>query len=42
MSMARSLMANDRMAAARLLREIAAAAPTRGEAGALLSREFGQ
>jgi spermidine synthase len=40
--MARSLMASDRTAAARLLHEINDAAPSRGEARELLSREFGQ
>src|SRR5262249_55737443 len=40
--MARSLMASDREAAARLLREIDKAAPTRKEARQLLSREFGR
>jgi spermidine synthase len=37
-AMARALMASDRQAAARLLREIADAAPSRGEARELLSR----
>src|SRR5258707_7120839 len=41
-SMAQSLMAADRAAAARLLHEINAAAPSRREARELLSREFGQ
>jgi spermidine synthase len=41
-SMARSLMASDRAAAARLLHDINDAAPSRGEARELLSREFGQ
>jgi spermidine synthase len=41
-SMAQSLMVADRAAAARLLREINAAAPLRREARELLSREFGQ
>jgi spermidine synthase len=41
-AMARSLMASDRTAAARLLHEINDAAPSRGEARELLSREFGQ
>lgn len=40
--MAKSLMASDRAAARRLLREIDDAAPSRGEARELLSREFGQ
>jgi spermidine synthase len=40
--MARSLMASDRPAAARLLHEIDDAAPSRDEARELLSREFGQ
>jgi spermidine synthase len=40
--MARSLMAADREAAARLLRAINDAAPSRGEARELLSREFGR
>jgi spermidine synthase len=40
--MAQSLMASDRAAAARLLHEINDAAPSRGEARELLSREFGQ
>jgi spermidine synthase len=40
--MARSLMASDRAAAARLLHAINDAAPSRGEARELLSREFGQ
>ena len=40
--MAQSLIASDREAAARLLREIDAAAPSRNEARALLSRQFGQ
>jgi spermidine synthase len=40
--MARSLIATDREAAARLLREIKDAAPSRGEARELLSREFGE
>jgi spermidine synthase len=39
--MAQSLLASDRAAAARLLREINDAAPSRGEARAILSREFG-
>jgi spermidine synthase len=42
MGMAKSLMASDRAAAARLLHEIDDAAPTRGEARELLAREFGQ
>ena len=42
MGMAKSLMASDRAAAARLLHEIEDAAPTRGEARELLAREFGQ
>jgi spermidine synthase len=42
MGMAKSLMASDRAAAARLLHEINDAAPSRGEARQLLSREFGQ
>jgi spermidine synthase len=42
MSMARSLMASDRTAAARLLHDIDDAAPSRGEAREILSREFGQ
>ena len=41
-SMAQSLIVADRPAAARLLQEINAAAPSRGEARELLSREFGQ
>jgi spermidine synthase len=41
-AMARSLMASDRPAAARLLREINDAAPSRTEARELLGREFGQ
>jgi len=41
-NMAQSLMAADRAAAARLLHEINAAAPSRREARELLSREFGQ
>ncbi|MGY3622627.1 spermine/spermidine synthase domain-containing protein [Bradyrhizobium sp. USDA 10063] len=40
MDMAKSLMASDREAAARLLRAISDAAPSRGEAGQLLAREF--
>ena len=40
-SMARSLMASDREAAARLLRAINDAAPSRDEARGLLAREFG-
>jgi spermidine synthase len=40
--MARSLMPSDRAAAARLLHAINDAAPSRGEARELLSREFGQ
>ena len=40
--MARSLMASDRAAAARLLHAIDDAAPSRGEAREILSREFGQ
>lgn len=40
--MAKSLMTSDRAAAARLLREINDAAPSRGEARELLAREFGQ
>jgi spermidine synthase len=40
--MARSLMASDRVAAARLLHAINDAAPSRGEAREILSREFGQ
>ena len=40
--MAKSLMASDRAAAARLLHEINDATPSRGEARELLSREFGQ
>jgi len=39
-AMAQSLMASDRAAAARLLREINDAAPSRGGARELLSREF--
>ncbi|WP_407179002.1 spermidine synthase [Bradyrhizobium sp. STM 3562] len=42
MGMAKSLMASDRTAAARLLREINEAAPSREEARELLAREFGQ
>jgi spermidine synthase len=42
MGMAKSLMASDREAAARLLRAINDAAPSRGEAGRLLAREFGR
>jgi len=42
MGMAKSLMASDRAAAARLLHEIDDRAPTRGEARELLAREFGQ
>ncbi|UFZ08322.1 spermidine synthase [Bradyrhizobium ontarionense] len=42
MSMARSLLASDRRAAEGLLRAIDDAAPSRGEARDLLSREFGQ
>jgi spermidine synthase len=41
-AMARSLMASDREAAARLLHEINDAAPSRSEARELLSREFGR
>jgi spermidine synthase len=41
-AMAQSLMASDRPAAARLLREINDAAPSRGGARELLSREFRQ
>jgi spermidine synthase len=40
--MARSLMTSDRAAAARLLHAINDAAPSRGEARKMLSREFGQ
>jgi len=40
--MARSLIASDRTAAARLLHAINDAAPSRGEAREILSREFGQ
>ena len=40
MGMAKSLMASDREAAARLLRAINDAAPSRGEAARLLAREF--
>ena len=40
--MAKSLMKSDRVAGARLLREINNAAPSRGEARELLAREFGQ
>jgi spermidine synthase len=40
--MARSLMASDRAAAARLLHAINDAAPSRGDAREILSREFGQ
>jgi len=40
--MARSLMVSDRAAAARLLHAIDDAAPARGEARELLSRQFGQ
>jgi spermidine synthase len=42
MGMAKSLMASDRAAAARLLHEIDNAAPTRGDARELLAREFSQ
>ena len=42
MGMARSLLASDRDAAARLLRQINEAAPSRGEAREVLTREFGQ
>ncbi|MGC2779534.1 MAG: spermidine synthase [Bradyrhizobium sp.] len=42
MSMARSLLASDRQAAEGLLRAIDDAAPSRGEARDLLSREFGK
>ena len=42
MAMARSLLGADREAAARLLRAIDAAAPTRSDARELLMREFGQ
>src|SRR5262245_5225892 len=42
MAMARTLMASDRRAAAHLLRQIDHAAPSRGEARELLSREFNQ
>jgi spermidine synthase len=42
MSMAKSLMASDRAAAMRLLREIDEAAPSRSEARELLAREGGQ
>ncbi len=41
MSMARSLISSDRTAAARLLRQIDEAAPSRDEARELLLREFG-
>jgi spermidine synthase len=41
MGMARSLLGSDRAAAARLLRKINEAAPSRGEARDLLLREFG-
>ncbi|WBL81347.1 spermidine synthase [Bradyrhizobium xenonodulans] len=41
MGMARSLIGSDRAAAARLLRKINQAAPSRGEARDLLLREFG-
>ncbi|WP_426413405.1 spermidine synthase [Bradyrhizobium ganzhouense] len=41
MGMARSLIGSDRAAAARLLRQINEAAPSRGEARDLLLREFG-
>jgi spermidine synthase len=40
--MAKSLLASDRAAAARLLHEINDAAPSRGDARELLAREFGQ
>jgi spermidine synthase len=40
--MAKSLLASDRTAAARLLHEINDAAPSRGDAKDLLAREFGQ
>jgi spermidine synthase len=40
--MARSLMTSDRAAAGRLLQAINDAAPSRGEAREMLSREFGQ
>jgi len=40
--MAQALMASDRAAAARLLRDINDVAPSRGEARELLSREFGR
>jgi spermidine synthase len=42
MGMARSLLASDRDAAARLLRQINEAAPSRGEAREVLTREFGR
>jgi spermidine synthase len=42
MGMAKSLMASDREAAARLLRAISDAAPSRSEARQLLAREFGR
>ena len=42
MAMARTLMVSDRRAAAHLLRQIDDAAPSRGEARELLSREFNQ
>ncbi|WP_249150023.1 spermidine synthase [Bradyrhizobium liaoningense] len=41
MGMARSLISSDRAAAVRLLQQIEAAAPSRGEARELLAREFG-
>jgi spermidine synthase len=41
-AMARSLLASDRTAAARLLHAIDAAAPSRNEARELLAREFGK
>jgi spermidine synthase len=40
--MAQALLASDRTAAARLLQQISDAAPSRNEARALLSREFGR
>jgi spermidine synthase len=40
--MARSLIASDRTAAAHLLHAINDAAPSRGEAREILSREFGK
>ncbi len=42
LGMAQSLLASDRAAAARLLQQINDAAPSRSEARAVLSREFGR